>query len=45
MSDLFPDVDHPMYQSALEKISFLAVTTTILGALIAGVAAVIALLL
>jgi hypothetical protein len=45
MSDLFPEVDHPAYQSAIEKISFLAVTTAILGALIAGLAAVFALLL
>ena len=45
MSDLFPEIDHPKYQSVLEKISFLAITTTILGALIAGLSAVIALLL
>jgi len=45
MSDLFPEIDHPGYQSVLEKISFLAITTTIFGALIAGLSAVIALLL
>jgi hypothetical protein len=45
MSDHFPEIDHPVYQSALEKITFLAVTTTILGALIAGLAAVVAILL
>jgi hypothetical protein len=45
LSDLFPEIEHPKYQSVLEKISFLAITTTILGALIAGLAAVIALLL
>ena len=45
MSDLFPEIEHPKYQSVLEKISFLAVSTTILGALIAALAAVFVLLL
>jgi hypothetical protein len=44
LSDLFPEIEHPKYQSVLEKISFLAVATAIVGALIAGISAVLALL-
>lgn len=33
LSDHFPDLDHPKYQSAFEKIGFLLVTTAIIGAL------------
>jgi hypothetical protein len=36
LSAHFPDLDHPKYQSVLERIGFLIVTTMIIGAL-AGV--------
>jgi hypothetical protein len=32
LSDRFPDLEHPRYQSVLETISFLIVTGMILGA-------------
>jgi hypothetical protein len=44
LSDHFPDLDHPKYQSVLEKIGFLLVTTMIVGAL-AGVLVLFCLLL
>jgi len=44
LSDLFPEIEHPQYQSAFEKISFVLVTATIIGALAAGLTAVLVVL-
>jgi hypothetical protein len=34
LADHFPDLDHPAYQSGLEKLTFVAVTAMLLGSLI-----------
>jgi len=38
LSDSFPDLGHPRYQSTLEKLSFILVTSALVGTLIASVA-------
>jgi hypothetical protein len=34
LSEHFPDLEHPKYQSTLEILSFLTVTATMLGAFV-----------
>jgi len=41
LSDRFPDLGHPAYQSALEKVGFILVTGMLLGSLLGAVAMVI----
>jgi hypothetical protein len=41
LSNLFPDLGHPVYQSGLETITFLVVTLMLVGALIGALALVI----
>jgi len=36
LSDHFPDIDHPAYQSLVERISFIVVTAMLIGSLVAG---------
>ena len=36
LSDHFPDIDHPAYQSLVERISFNVVTAMLIGSLVAG---------
>ena len=41
LAQMFPDLEHPKYQSALETISFLVVTGMLIGSLAAAVALVV----
>ena len=41
LSDRFPDLGHPAYQSALEKVGFILVTGMLLGSLLGALAMVI----
>ncbi len=34
LADHFPDLEHPAYQSGLEKLTFVAVTAMLIGSLI-----------
>lgn len=34
LADHFPDLDHPLYQSALERLSFIVVATMLIGSLL-----------
>ena len=36
MTEHFPDLDHPMYQAAFERMSFVFVTSALMGLLIAA---------
>jgi hypothetical protein len=37
LSDHFPDLGHPVYQSVLETLTFVVVTTMLIGSLIGAV--------
>lgn len=37
LATMFPDLEHPKYQSAMETISFLIVSSMIIGSLTAAV--------
>jgi hypothetical protein len=41
LSDAFPDLGHPRYQSTLEKLSFVLVTSSLVGILITSLALVL----
>jgi len=41
LSEHFPELGHPRYQSTLERLSFILVTSMLVGTLIASVALVI----
>jgi uncharacterized protein YoaH (UPF0181 family) len=41
LAKMFPDLEHPKYQSALETISFLVVTGMLIGSLAAAIALVV----
>jgi hypothetical protein len=41
LSEHFPELEHPGYQSAIEKVSFILVTSMLLGSLLGAVAMVI----
>ena len=36
LSDHFPDLDHPAYQTLVERISFVVVTAMLIGSLVAA---------
>ena len=36
LSDHFPDLDHPAYQTLVERISFIVVTAMLIGSLVAA---------
>ena len=36
LSDHFPELGHPAYQSAAEKVSFVVITAMLIGSLLAG---------
>jgi hypothetical protein len=38
MTEHFPDLDHPLYQAAFERIAFVFVTSALIGLLIAALA-------
>lgn len=38
LSEHFPELEHPAYQTALEKVLFLAITSILVGLLTASVA-------
>ena len=37
MTEHFPDLDHPMYQAAFERIAFVFVTSALAGLMIAAI--------
>jgi len=41
LSDRFPELEHPRYQSALEKVSFILVTSMLVGSLLVAMVMVI----
>ena len=41
LSDRFPDIDHPAYQTVFEKLGFVAVTMALVGLLIGSIALVV----
>ena len=40
LSDHFPELGHPAYQSAAEKVSFILVAGMLIGSLLAGLVAI-----
>ena len=41
LSDHFPDLDHPAYQTLVERISFVVVTAMLIGSLVAALTLVV----